>query len=111
MIGLIFRFGGEVIEVRVDYHSITFRSSTYGTAFVPIDALSFSKEGVLKEHPDLADNPAWKTEAIIRFKTYIKGLDSENKVVDYIISDLGKFGYTLIAKQKQGHRVEVINVR
>lgn len=109
MIGIIFQFGGEVVEAKINGTAIFFRTSTYGSQFVSIDSLYFSKEGVIKEYPDLKDNPQWKVEAINRFKEKLKGLASENKISEYLITDLEKFGYVAKYKQKQGHRVEVLN--
>ena len=109
MIGIIFNYGGEVVETRVDGSSIYFRTSTYGSQFVPIDSLYFSKEGVIKEYPDLENDELWKVKALERFKQEINKLSNENKIADYLINDLAKHGYVAKYKQKQGHRVEVLN--
>jgi len=109
MIGIIFQFGGEVVETKIQGTSIYFRTSTYGSQFVPIDALYFSKEGVIKEFPDLENDSEWKTKAIDRLKEKLKELRGENEVTTYIINELGKYGYVAKYKQRQGHRVEVLN--
>lgn len=108
MIGIIFQYGSELVETRVDGHNLSFRTSTFGSQFVPIDSLYFSKEGVVKEYPDLENDPLWKVKAIERFKEEMKKLNSENKVADFVIKDLQKYGYIPKYKQKQGHRVEVL---
>lgn len=106
MIGVVLRFGGEVIEVRVQGINVYFRSSTYGTAFVPFENLHLDKAGVVKEFPDLDGDEQWRQKAIERFRAEMKKLGSENKVADYIINDLKKYGYKAIAKQRQGFRVQ-----
>jgi hypothetical protein len=105
MIGIIFEFGSEVIEVRIDGNDIMFRTDKFGGAFVPIEGLQFSKEGVVKEHPDLAEKENWKEEAINRFKNHIKKMDSEMQRVDYVVEELSKMGYKPKAMQRAGHRV------
>ena len=107
MIGLIFHLGSEVVEARVDGKSISFRTSSYGGQFVPIDSLYFSKEGVIKENPDLENDPLWKVKAIERFKESIKN-KSENQIADYLIEDLQKYGYQPYLKHIKGFRPEKI---
>ena len=109
MIGIIFQYGGEVVEAKVDGTNIYFRTSTYGSSFVPFESIYLSKEGVIKEYPDLKDDYEWRIKAIERFKTEMKKLGNENKIADYLISDLQKYGYIPKYKQKAGFRVEVIN--
>lgn len=109
MIGLIFQFGGELVETRIDGTNVFFRTSSYGSQFVPIDSLYFSKEGVIKEFPDLEGDELWKVKAIERLKAEIKKCHTENKIADYLISDLSKHGYIPKYKQRQGFRVEVLN--
>jgi DNA-binding MarR family transcriptional regulator len=109
MIGIIFQFGGEVIEIRISGYNILFKSSTYGSQYASIDNLYLSKEGVIKEYPDLKDNDLWREEAIKRFKDEIKKLANEKKIADYIIKDLSKHGYIPKYKQESGKRVEVLD--
>lgn len=105
-VGVIFHYGPEVVETRVTGSSVLFRSSTFGSQFVTIDNLYLSKEGVIKEHPDLENDPLWKVKAIERFKDEMKKIGNENKIAEYIINDLKKYGYIPMYKQKIGHRVE-----
>lgn len=109
MIGIIFQFGGEVVETKISGTNILFRTSTYGSQFVPFESLYLSKEGVVKEFPDLEGDAQWRTKAIERFKEKLKGLHSENKIADYLIEDLRKVGYIPKYKQRQGFRVEELN--
>lgn len=108
MIGLIFEFAGDVVEVRVNGNQITFRTSSYSSFFVPIEALKLDRNGVEREFPDLKGNEEWREKAIGRFKSNIRTMANENKIAEYIIEDLKKFGYIPKFRQKQGHRVEAI---
>lgn len=108
MIGIIFSYFSEVVEVRIDGNNVLFRTSQYGGAFVPIEGLRLDKNGVFKEHPDLVDKENWREEAINRFKEHIKKLESETLAMKYIIDELGKVGYKPIAYQRQGHRPQKI---
>jgi hypothetical protein len=109
MIGVIFQFGGEIVETRIENHNVFFRTSSYGTQFVPFENLQLSKEGVIKEFPDLENDESWRQKAVNRFKDEMKRLGNESKIADYIIKELSKYGYVPKYKQRQGFRVEVIN--
>ena len=109
MIGLVFQFFSEYIDIRINGNSLLFRTSQTGSMFSPVEGLKFDKVGVIKEFPDLKDNKDWKIEAIKRFKEKIKNMKSEEEVSNYLIKDLTKFGYIPIAKQKQGFRVQKLN--
>lgn len=104
MIGVIFDFAGEIIEVRIDNTNCLFRTKQYGGAFSTIDGLKLDKKGVVKEFPDLKDKETWKKEAIERFKERIKNMKNEDERMDYVIKDLGKWGYIPLYKQKKGCR-------
>ena len=54
MIGVIFQFGSEIVEVRVKDNNVFFRTSN-SQQFGDIDGLKLDKVGVFKEHPDLKD--------------------------------------------------------
>ena len=106
MIGLIFQLGPEIVEVRVNGNDILFRNNQTNGMFATIDGLKLSKVGVIKEHPDLKDNEDWQNIARERFKEKIKNMKTEKQKSDYIMEDLKKFGYKLIARQRKGFRVE-----
>lgn len=108
MIGIIFQFGSEYVEVRIENSKVLFRTQTYGTNFVPIELLKLNKEGVIKEFPDLQYSETWREDAINRFKMKIKDMASEEEVVRYIIEDLSKYGYIPKFKQRTGFRIEKI---
>ena len=108
MIEVILYFGTEIIMVRVRGNHVTFCNSGYGNVEATIEGLQLNKAGVIKEFPDLKDEPNWNIEAMSRFKEKIKAMKSEEEVVDYLIEDLRKYGYVPKFKQKQGFRREVI---
>jgi len=106
MIGIIFQLASEHVQVNIDGTNVLFRTNGTNGAWATIDNLQLNYAGVLKEHPDLKDSKDWKQQAINRFKDKIKNMKTEKERVDYIISDLTKFGYKGLCKQRQGFRVE-----
>lgn len=108
MIGVIFNYINEIVELRIDGNNCLFRTGQYGGAFVTIDGLKLSKNGVMKEHPDLKDKENWREEAIKRFKEHIKNLPSEIEKINYIIKELKSCGYIPLYLQRQGHRPQKI---
>lgn len=105
MIGVIFQFGNEMIEVRVIGTELCFKTSDYNSRSVPIEALKLNKEGVIREFPDLRYAEDWKQKSIERLKNKIKDMPNEVERINYLIDDLKTFGYIPIYYQKQGHRV------
>jgi hypothetical protein len=108
MIGVIFNYLSEIVEVRVDGTNVFFRTSQ-SPIFATIEGLRIEKSGVIKEFPDLKDNPEWKNIAIERFKEKIKSYNTEMERVKYIIEDLNKYGYVPLYYQRQGHRPVKLN--
>ena len=106
MIGIIFQFASEHIQVNIDGTNVLFRTSGTNGAWATIDNLQLNYAGVCREHPDLKDSKDWKEEAIKRFKEKIKNMKTENERVKYVIEDLSKFGYKPLYKQRQGFRPE-----
>ena len=104
MIGVIFQFGSDTIEVRIVNTNCTFRTQDFGGAYATIDGLKLSKSGVIKEHPDLKDDSEWRTKAIQRFKQKLKDYDNEVQRMEYIVEDLKKFGYKPLYYQREGFR-------
>ena len=102
-IRVIFQFGSETIEVRIQETNVYFRT-TQLVQFATIDGLKLDKSGVIKEFPDLKDKDDWKEQAIKRFKEKIKNMSSETERAKYVIEDLSKFGYKPLYIQKAGHR-------
>ena len=109
MIGVVFQFASEVIEVRVDKANILFRTVSTNGGFATIDNLKLDHQGVLKEHPDLKGNKEWRKETIKRFKNKIKEMPSEAESINYIIEDLTKYGYKAQYVQRAGYRPIKLN--
>jgi hypothetical protein len=109
MIEILFYLGTEIILVKVEGHTITFSTSNQLGTYSTIDGLRLNHAGVIKEHPDLKEREDWKAEAVKRFKEKIKSFDSEDKIVDYLIYDLKKYGYVAKFKQRKGHRREAVH--
>lgn len=103
MIGVIFQFGTDIVEVRVKDSNIFFRTSN-SQQFADIDGIKLDKQGVLREHPDLKDKDDWQKQARDRFKIKIRAMETENEQIKYIIEDLSKFGYKPMYMQKAGFR-------
>lgn len=103
MIGVIFQFGSEHIEVRVHNEFVYFRDQS-SPAFGSIGNLKLNKSGVIKEFPDLKDDKEWEDKARERFREKIRSLKNETDRMNYIISDLSKFGYVPLYIQRPGHR-------
>ena len=108
MIDVIFTFGTDLVLVKVKGHDVSFGSSSQGAQLATIDGLKLNYSGVIEEFPDLEGKEDWRQQAIEKFKEKIKSFDSEEKIVEYIIEDLRKFGYIPKYKQKAGFRKEVI---
>jgi len=103
MIGIIFQFIGEFVEVRIDGTNVFFRANK-SPMFADITGIKLDKGGVIKEFPDLQDKEDWKHQAQERFKMKIKELNTEEERVRFVIEDLIKFGYKPYAFQKAGFR-------
>lgn len=103
MIGVVFQFVGDAVEVRVQGSNCFFRNSN-SPQFGDIDGIKLDKSGVIKEFPDLIDKEDWQKQARDRFKEKIKQMKTEEERVKYIISDLSKYGYIPKFMQKQGFR-------
>lgn len=107
MITLIFEYLNEKIGIVIKGNEVLFGNTLQHLAST-IDGLKLSKEGALKEYPDLESREDWREEIIKRFKEKIASFDTEDKKAKYIISDLTKFGYIPTIKQVKGHRWERI---
>jgi len=108
VIGVIFQFGTEIVEVRIKDNNVFFRTSNSQT-FGDIDGLKLDKVGVIKEFPDLKDKEDWQKQARDRFKEKIKTMKDEKEQMKYIIEDLRKYGYKPLYLQKSGYRPVKIN--
>jgi len=108
MIDLMFQLAGDYILVRIDGNNILFGNTASGAQMATIDGLKLSREGAMKEFPDLKDNDDWRKIAIERFKAKIQSMPVEDSKAAYIIADLKNYGYRPLYKQKQGWRGEKI---
>ena len=104
MIGIIFQFGTEIVEVRIQNGSVFFRTSQF-QRFADITGIKLNKVGVVKEFPDLKDKEDWQEIARQRFKEKISKMKTERERADYIINDLKKYGYVPYSEQVSGHRM------
>lgn len=104
MIDLIFNFASDVVLIRITNHEVKFANSMFGAVMADISGIRLDYAGTIREFPDLKDDIEWREKAIERFKAHIKSLDSEDKISDYIISELKSKGYTPRLKQIAGFR-------
>jgi len=109
MIDVLFYYGTELLFVRIENSTLRFSTSLQASIWAPIEGIQLDYTGVCREFPDLEAKPSWKQEAIKRFKSKLKDLNTEEEVFKYIVKDLQKFGYIAKKKMKPGFRVEVIN--
>ena len=74
----------------------------------PIEGLKLNPSTIIKEFPDLKDQPAEyvKKEGIERFKEHIKKMNSMMEIKEYLKEDLAKHGYTLIGSRRKGFRYQ-----
>ena len=103
MIGILFSFGTETIEVRVQGFNVFFRTSQF-QRYADIEGIKLDKSGTMKEFPDLKDNKDWEYIGKQRFKDKIKQMKNEEEVAKYIITELSKFGYIPTHMQRAGFR-------
>jgi len=107
MIGVIFQFGTEHVEVRVLGTEVFFRT-TNSPNFSDIGGLKLDWAGVVREFPDLKHEENWKSIAQERFKVAIKKLPTEEQRIKYVMEDLIKYGYKPLYIQKKGFRPQKI---
>ena len=108
MIGVIFNFGTEIVEVSVSGKNVYFRTNPLG-GYATIDKLKLSKAGAIRQFPDLKNKENWKELSIKRFKKKINNLQTEDERVKYLITDLEQHGYKAKAIQKTGFRPKRIS--
>lgn len=111
MIDLLFYFGTGTVLVRIINNTIQFTTTSSVQAFAPIEGLKLSREGTIREFPELASRSDWKEEAIKRFKKKIEELATEDARAEYIKKDLAKYGYQFVHQLKQGFRPIKSNAR
>ncbi len=107
MIQAVFKLGGDQIIIEVDGNNVMFMD-VGNSQLTNIEGLKLHKPGVLKEFPELKDNPDWRKIAIQKFKEKIKNFQTETEKIDYIIEDLRKYGYEPLYKKRKGFRPQKI---
>jgi hypothetical protein len=103
MIGILFKYANDTVEVRITGTEVIFRTSQLAQ-FADIDGIKLDKNGVIKEFPDLKDEKDWQKEARKRFKKKMRDLNDEKERAEYLIKDLTKHGYQPMYLQRQGFR-------
>jgi len=106
MIGIIFQFASETIEVRIIGKQCLFRTGSFGGAFASLENLKLSRIGAIKEFPDLKDKENWKEEVIKRFNKKLADMKTEKERAEYVIEDLKKYGYVPLYLQEKGFRIK-----
>lgn len=96
-----FRMGGEIVEVVVKGNELLFYVN--GT-MTTIEGVRLDKSGCLREHPDLKGNTDWKKITKERFKKHYKTFSSELDKINYVKTELTKYGYEPRYYQRAGHR-------
>jgi len=103
-LSIIFEFGKEIVEMKIKGTNCFFKTKQSFGQFVPISGIRLDKKGVIREHPDLVDNPNWKEEAIDRFESKLKSYNTEMERMKYIVNDLRKYGYKPLYYRREGFR-------
>lgn len=103
----VFQRGSERMIIRVIGNNVLF-IDPQNNMVAPIEGLSLKREGVIKEYPDLKDDPEWKQKAIQRFVDKVKSLDNENKAINWIIEEMKQMQYIPLYMAKQGWRPQKI---
>lgn len=108
MITIFFEFSNEYILVTIKGNKVTFANTQFGAKETGIEGLRLSREGVIKEFPDLEGKDNWKDEAIKRFKKKINSFSTESQIAEYLITDLKNHGYFPKKIQREGFRPKPI---
>lgn len=103
IINATFKLAGDVVSIKVEGNSLFFFDVGSGQ-IAPLEGLRMSKAGVLKEHPDLENNPDWRKIAIERLKEHMKKKETEMDKIIYVKEELTKFGYEPLNYSKKGFR-------
>lgn len=103
MIRCAFRLGGQIQEVIIRGDELLFCDLNSGMV-TTIAGLRLNKAGIIKEFPDLENNPEWKEEAVKRFNEKMKTYTTEIQKVNYVKSELVKHGYEPMYWQRAGFR-------
>ena len=103
MIKSTFKLANEIQEVIVRGNELLFFDVSSGLIST-VEGLQFSKQGVIKEFPDLKDDADWKKKVIERLKEKMKTFNTEMERTNYVKGELEKFGYEPLYYQRGGFR-------
>lgn len=104
---LIFKFGSELIAIKVNNKQLQFCKVQGGyVKYSPIEGLKLEVSGILKEFPDLKgkEEKQMKKIAIQRFKKKIASMKTEEEIQKYLKDDLKKHGYIMTHIRRAGFR-------
>lgn len=108
MIKGTFVLGGDNQEVIVKGNELLFFDISSGM-MTSVEGLRLSKQGSIKEFPDLKDDDEWKKKTIERLKEKMKSYNTEMEKMNYVKDELIKFGYQPLFYQIAGHRPKKFN--
>ena len=108
---LIFELGGDMALVRFSGNDVVFSTSDSNfQQYSPIEGLRLSRDGILKEFPDLKksnlSDGELRGEAVKRFKEKIRGFETDLETKEYLIEEFENMGYTLKTIKKKGWRAQ-----
>lgn len=100
MIQGAFQLGSQIVIAEVNGEGLIFKDITNATIIAP----KFGYNKVIKEFPDLKDDPEWSMKAEQRFIDFFYKIPGEMKKIFYIAEELKKVGYMPLYWRKQGFR-------
>lgn len=103
----LIEMGGEQYNLRVEGKNLFFIDLAT-KIFTTIDGMKLNKLGVIKEHPDLKDDPEWQMKAIQRLKAKLKSFNTEKEVMKYVINEMESFGWKGVYYTIDGFRPKKI---
>ena len=95
---LVFKLGEKMVKVKVKDRHVFFSEIRTGfKTFYPIE-LAQTKQGILKEHPDLKGLSFKEMREVSaqRLQKHLDKLGDDEKIRKYVIKELEKEGWTLI---------------
>lgn len=106
-VNALMEMGADQFYVRIEGPNIFFINAGDNTA-TTIEGIQLNKAGVIKEHPDLEDDPDWRRKSIERFKEHLKNMKNEDERIQYAIKELTSHGWKGVYLQKDGWRATAI---
>lgn len=103
MIQLLFEKASQRVGIEIKGENVVFFDFS-SMLKARMEGLKLNYEGVIKEHPDLKDNPEWQKITIDRLKEHIKKMNGEWERADYVIKELKKWQWKPLFMQREGFR-------